>query len=163
MKIRNDFVSNSSSCSFVFNFKDTSLGNELISFKGLLSHIHNIFFDWDLHDDAKSAYNAMMQIECIKNAQESNEYKYIDYGDDPNKISVCGSVLKIPGCCEAIMKECTTADTIEFYIADSWGDYATKLVQLLTVLDMKGYIPKENWGDHLDYQTLRDIENEIQT
>jgi len=162
MKIRTDFVSNSSSSSFMYTIRETNLMDELMNLRGLMSNMDLIWFDWDLHDDAKEAYQKLMESEAVKKAQEEHDYDLIRYEGDPNKIEIVPMVFNIKGCFKPIMDAMKTADTVEFFISESWDSRVTRLIQLLTVLDTKGYIPQCLEDDHVDYVSLKEIENENQ-
>lgn len=168
MKIRSDFVSNSSSCSFTFNVTD-SMFELLKQHKKLLSNLHTIYFEWNVHDCAKTAYQYMMQTECIRLAQERNDYSLIEYGDDSNVIAVHPMIFNMNGCCDAIFDIASgrdtivshRCDTIRFYIYDTWDSRSTRLIQLLTLLDINGYYHiKDDGYSEIDYISLKDLEDD---
>lgn len=159
MKIRSDFVSNSSSCSFTFNVV-ASMFDLLKQHKKLLSNLDTIYFEWDVHDGAKAAYQYMMETECIRLAQERHDYGLIDYGDDPNAIAVYPMIFNMNGCAEAILDMVSGCDTIRFYICDNWDTRSTRLIQLLTLLDINGYHHIKDDYNNIDYVSLKDIEDD---
>lgn len=155
MKIRSDFVSNSSSSSFIIS-KQNGLIDFFVEFKKIISDLHQIIFCWYDLETRDKAYNYLLNNSDIKNYLADHTL-YIDKHYDTkwnNKILygilINGEVFKEPFS-EDIISLIGNADNIILELIESWDSFPlSRLSQILTLLEYKGFEFK-TMGDHLDW------------
>lgn len=163
MKIRNDFVSNSSSSSFIVS-KQNGLIDFFVEFKKIISDIHYVIFCWNDSEIRDRAYNYLISNSDIKNYLD-NHTLYIDkhYDEVWGKkqmycILVHGIVFKEPFA-EDIISLVSNSDGVILKLIESWFSYnSTRLSQILTLLEYKGFA-FESMGDHLDWVRMNEEVN----
>lgn len=164
MKIRSDFVSNSSSSSFVFDSNQPGLKEFFIEFKKLFAKLHNITCIFTTHKDLMmSSLKAFLNYKEVQIWTKIHQVP-IEYDEERGTIDFYPQMLLndtlFDICWRVIMKPC---DEIEIRIADSWGDYNFAMHQILTLLEYKGFnfteaYSEEGWVK----MNLKDNDNENQ-
>lgn len=155
MKIRNDFVSNSSSSSFIIS-KQNGLIDFFVEFKKIISDLHHIIFCWYDLETRDRAYNYLISNTDIKNYLDAHTM-YIDkhYDEVWDKkqmycILVNGGVLKEPFA-EDIISLVGNCDGVIFKLIESWDSFSlSRISQILTLLEYKGFT-YETISSHLDW------------
>jgi len=155
MKIRSDYVSNSSSSSFIIDFNDKGACIDE-TFMSIIKHLNGIRFS-----------GTCETIEQLKELRErANEVfgpKIDDWSDEDDLyFSFCISS-------KYIMGENSAAEQIDFikqviqlkdgrmYVeaGDDFGSELTRAVQIATMLEAKYRQIEISGDDHLDYDTIR--------
>lgn len=99
MKIRHDFVSNSSSCSFVFNHGGTNIADELVNHKNLVtSSIDCVIFTWSADNVAKDIFQELTEYDPIKIAIKNHGRRSVKYYGprtdlNPPMIEICSGIF----------------------------------------------------------------------
>lgn len=148
MKIRSDFVSNSSSSSFIIDNNHKGLKEFFIEFKELFVKLHSITCIFESHKDSiVPLYNEFIKYQEVQNWLETNPYN-IDYDKERGTIDFYPQILaddKLFNICwQTIMEPC---DQIEIGIADSFGSYNFAMHQILTLLEYKGFNFVEGYSE----------------
>ena len=152
MKTRNDFVSNSSSCSFVIQFNDDGASFDSNFLKILKQSAQSIVMTIesdnadeiaDMAENAKAIYGKAVTVE----EYEDNQY-VLDFiaeklnPDNSTEIDVFKMLLRY----------CT-----QFYVncGEDFGSDLVRAVQTATVLELKYKDIEIQEDDHLEYETIR--------
>lgn len=131
MKTRIDFVSNSSSSSFMIKKQD-GVTDFFVEFKDIISEIDCIFLYFTDSESFTGCLNYLMKNPSIK-----------DYclSDPENKrISLAASLYsnRVESCVHDCISVIPSAAKIEFYIDDNFNEHSCRLLQLATLAEYKG-------------------------
>ena len=148
--IRNDFVSNSSSSSFVLDSNQNGLKNFFMEFKELFGKLHDIVCIFNVHKDLMpSALKAFKNYKEVDDWVKQNNVPISDYiAENRSTISFAPQMLlndKILDICwRVVMSVC---DQIEIGLRDTWGPYNFAMHQILTLLEYKGFNFEEGYSN----------------
>lgn len=162
MKLRSDFVSNSSSSSFVLNSNQSGLREFFQEFKKLFAKLHWISCSFESEAKAKSAlakFESFPEVQewCKENKLPCEITEQFEVMLHPSMLTANEQLFEI---CWALIE---SSDRIEIRIADSWGDYNFALHQILTLLEYKGFDFHEGYSEEgWVKMNLKDNDNENQ-
>ena len=148
--IRKDFVSNSSSSSFVLDSNQENLKNFFMEFKELFGKLHDITCIFNNHKDLMPS-----TLKAFKNYKEVNDWV------KKNNVPISDCILENKStitfapqmllndklfniCWYVVMLVC---DQIEIGIRDSWGPHNFAMHQILTLLEYKGFNFEEGYSN----------------
>jgi len=164
MKERSDFVSNSSSSSFMI-LKQKNLEEFLVKYAKLFADLHNLI----LRFTSKENYDKACEI--LKSTNDDSDTKYVDFqeGKVDGEYEVERNHSITFRDCKIILNrqlqfiECyKLSSALELYLNDSWGDYNFRLHQILTLLEDKGFDFQELFSDEGWVKMSEELrENEI--
>jgi hypothetical protein len=138
---RTDFVSNSSSSSFVLDSKQEGLKDFFKEFKKLFGKLHDITCIFNIHKVlAKPILEKVESYTEIQNWIKDTQVPiYFDERDSGSVITFAPQMLDddlLFDICWQIIEKC---DQIEIGIRDTWGPYNFAMHQILTLLEYKGF------------------------
>jgi len=155
MKIRNDFVSNSSSSSFIIS-KQKGLVDFFVEFRKIISDLHHIIFCWYDRETRDIAYNYLINNHQIKNYLTDHVSwidKHYDYnwnGKQMYCILINGEVLKEPFN-DDIIALVANCNNVIIELMETWDSFPlSRISQILTLLEYKGFA-YETITSHLDW------------
>ena len=162
MKIRSDYVSNSSSSSFIINFDDNGACMD-DGFMRLLSHVEGIW----LRGHCKSIEQMKELAERAKVvfSGESEPEVWADEDEMDIEVTVKSRNLMVENADGQIkfIKEIIDLENSGFYAqcGDDWGDDLCNAVQIATLIESKYKNVSIDGDDHFDYTSIRDTDLDI--
>ena len=154
MKIRSDYVSNSSSSSFIIDFEDKGACIDG-GFMNLLKHMEEIMFSGTCESleqlkELREKANALFDNRIDDCSDEDDLYfsfsistEYIVGDDVDRQIDFIKQVLQLKN------------GKMYVQAGDDYGSELTRAVQIATMLEMKYKQIEISGDDHLDYDTIR--------
>ena len=151
MKIRSDYVSNSSSSSFIIDFEDKGACIDKV-FMNLLKHLNGIILSCVL--ESKDELKEFEDKAILAFGPKVDVWKYDDLDlrvsidskyilEDDKQIDYIKDVLQKKNC--SIYCQC----------GDDWGEDLTNAIQVATILEMKYKQICVSGDDHFDYNSIR--------
>jgi len=153
MKIRPDFVSNSSSCSFIIRFDDNGKSFDSNFFKILKLSAETINLKVSYQSENELASLVKSTTEAFKNAVK------VDKGFDDNEVDFNFKASKIDADdkCQVsvfrkLLKNCTS-----FYVScgEDFGSDLVDAVKTAVLLESKYKAVSIDGDDHFDYTSIR--------
>ena len=157
MKTRNDFVSNSSSCSFIISFNNETVSIDAAFMKILKLAAKSI----DIYIKAKDK----SIFEKIKNIAESVFKDGVDINElDNDEMSIYIKYDKIKpnnkqhiDALNSILEYCDRDNAMYVNCGDSYGDDLSYAVQAATLLEYKYDSVVITADDHFDYPSIKGL------
>lgn len=158
MKIRSDYVSNSSSSSFIIDFEDKGacIDNGFIK---LLKHINEIILSCML--ESKDELKEFEEKAVLAFGPKVDVWKYDD--DLDFRVSIDSKYISEDDKQIDYIKDVLQKKNGSIYCqcGDDWGEDFTNAVQVATILEMKYKQIHISGEDHFDYNSIRGINFDV--
>lgn len=153
MKTRIDFVSNSSSSSFMIKRQDGII-DFFVEFKDIISEIDCIFLYFTDDESFAKCLDYLMKNPAIK------DYCLPDL--EHKRISLAASLYsnRDEECVHDCISVISSASKIEFYIDDNFNERSCRLIQLATLVEYKGFELDTVCMDHEPWISMKERLNE---
>lgn len=153
MKTRIDFVSNSSSSSFMIKKQD-GVTDFFVEFKDIISEIDCVFLYFIDSESFAKCLDYLMKNSTIKD--------YCLSDSEHKRISLAASLYsnRDEECVHDCISVISSASKIEFYIDDNYNEHSCRLLQLATLAEYKGLELNTACMDHEPWVLMKERLNE---